>query len=487
MVVSQRHLALFVAMLVLHFPNVRMAGVPIPISGIELGTLLFGPFLLLNGSRTLRNLVKQPGLVLIFLLIPVFMLISALVGTFTIAASEVPWFLSVSSAESVLQSLRRMAVPVYFLFLLMLVSDRQDVLVAWWGIFVGLILGALFYAMVRDGMLPGFSISSKLNGNYVTQFLGEGVEDSLVFSKRFAGTTGSPTIFAAYVAGLVLLTQALFQRGVLTQRNARIFTVIGLIFMLMTASKSVLAAFVLLTPFWILYLYRGQTLLFGVLLGGIALIAMVLLDIVPAAIFDPVFIITQQVAEGGQSSFFSRFLRWENAIYLIETQPWITLFGHGWQAKAVGYHNEILEIIAGFGVLFGWAMLIVAYFVLPRLLLTRDGYPKGPAIAYVIVLIFSSLFQTIMFNVYLLTLAALWIVVMRAATVPGPREATIFQRKVYGTRAYGGAYGAQPLSPSRSQLTSAAPKTRNAPGAPGAPGASGASGASGAPGVTPAE
>ncbi len=92
------------------------------------------------------------------------------------------------------------------------------------------------------------------------------------------------------------------------------------------------------------------------------------------------------------------------------------LLGRGWRSDEIGWHNEILEILFGFGVPLGLVVLLILYFLLPWTLYFRKLQPdalisnKEMLILYSMIM-FCSLFQDVFldsnmlfFEVILLTL-----------------------------------------------------------------------------------
>lgn len=403
---NQRQKLLVLGLALMSFPNVSVSGLPVPISGIEISFLYFACLLALAPRAARAAFAGMPAALKVVAMLPVLLILSSFVGGLAQTASEIPWYYQISFQESFLQSARRISVVALIVAMFMLIRTRADLRLVWVTLAVGVIGGSVLYAMVREGMVPALEIKSSLTGNYAQEFVGE--IDLIVLSKRFAGTTGSPTTFAAYIAGIIFLGWRLAQRGIVSTRAAAGFGLIGTILMLMTASKSIIAAYFGLLPLLGMHQLRFRRVFLWAYSGLIGIVVLFATGFIPLAIFDPLVAIAARVQHGGWTSFLSRFYRWDLAFDLMNSAPAVAVFGHGWQAKAVGYHNEFLEVLMGFGLLMAPFIYAVMFVLIPRLMALPDGGPQNMARAYYVVLLFASLFQAIFLNVFILSILAIW-------------------------------------------------------------------------------
>lgn len=403
---SQRQTLLVMGLLLLNFPNVNIAGLPIPISGLEISFIYFATLLMLAPRHAWAAFSAMPVALKIIAILPLLLILSAFVGGLAQSVSDIPWYYLISFKESLLQSARRLSVLALIVAMFLMIRTREDVRLTWLTLAVGVILGSLVYAVVREGMVPGLEIKSRLGGNYAQEFVGE--VDLVVLSKRFAGTTGSPTTFAAYITGIIFLGWRLSQRGIVSARESGIFAFVATLLMLMTASKSVIAAYFGLLPLLGLGLLRYRRVFFAAYAGVIGVVLLFATGVIPLTIFNPLIAIAERVQYGGWTSFLSRFYRWDLAFDLMNNSPAIAIFGHGWQAKAVGYHNEFLEILMGFGLILSPIIFGIIYVLVPRLMMLADGGPQNMGRSYFVILLFASMFQAIFLNAFILSILAIW-------------------------------------------------------------------------------
>ncbi len=370
---------------------------PYGISGLDLN-IPWMAFCLCCLMFSKENIRFPRGVLLFFFWVPFLMVLSNLMAFFFHEDAT-------AFSRGLLQSIRRMPGAFLLIFLANLsFSPQQNLKILKWVMFSTFLGGGLFL-LLANGFLPHMTVREPLYGNpfYLSfKLIGLNPLANFVTNYRIAGNTGSPSTYGLICGIELMILLFLHQKKIL--RNSFFYLSSAILFFLLMGSAA--KAAIAITLAWYLICMKKNKF-FSLFLGLLFMGFLIQFGNVLYQNFS-------DLSARGESSLIGRFDILNKA---RETLDWeFLLLGRGWRSDEIGWHNEILEILFGFGVPLGLVVLLILYFVIPWTLyfqkLQRGALisNKEMLILYSMIM-FCSLFQDIFldsnmlfFEVILLTL-----------------------------------------------------------------------------------
>lgn len=396
---------LYFSILLFSFPRFIYPSIPFAITSLDfcLIPLMLGLFLSLITNPTVRWPQNIP---LYFVLIPICLF----------ASNLMPFFISGNQENLIrgtLQALRRLPPAILLLFLLQTKFSPRELLKLFKIILISTIAGGFLFLLLVHDIFQPLSAPIDLMGNPISiilKLLNFEKFAQIVTNYRFAGNTGSPTTYGVICSILLLILLDVFRRRLVSSRLFYSCSFLLFILLFATAAKAVLPIFLIIYIFSLLKLRsKGSLIIFSLSLICIFGISTGLLN----EVLSPFL-------RAGSESSSARVDLYQDGINKLTKDFSIFLFGEGWRTQEYGWHNELFEIIMGFGVPFGLIIVFIQYVYLPYKIYKikidpNSFFSKKTLLACYVVILFSSMFQDIFHDANILfILIVLWFILIGA-------------------------------------------------------------------------
>ncbi|AJQ95285.1 hypothetical Protein YC6258_03249 [Gynuella sunshinyii YC6258] len=379
---------------VVFFPRVIVSELPYSVSGLDFSIPLIVASLIFFGRAKLLFSALRFIEFKIYAFIVVLMLFFPFLS-FLFSDSE-PAFV-----RSLLQGIRHLSsifiIAFLIFFYVYVLNNNLEKFIRI--IFYFYVYGSLFYLIVSLNTIPALSPSSDLDG---TTF------SSIGMDLRFAGFSGSPTPFAVicflyvwFIWSCEYIQKSFLFRGVAT------IAMVFLILLSLSKSAIVLTIFMLFLMLLISSYRRnrGKFWFRAPIYFCVFFSCMVFMFIV----FKEQFL---DLYDRAIISFYGRLDIYDRVIeQRLLAEDFMMIIGSGWKSYAVGAHNEVLEILIGFGLFAGLVIILLLYVVLPSVFLI---YVRNINALIPIFFIFvSSLFQEIFLDPVVMIFFVTFLIIYR--------------------------------------------------------------------------